>query len=72
MVTDGVACNNVLGCSEDDNLGFVVPGVPPAEDPVDAVVDLTVGVTENVIFSEREKMPSSTENVFKCFNSLRG
>ena len=50
MVTDGVACDNVLGCSEDEDLGFVAPGVPPAEDSVDTVVDLTVDIfTDGVI-----------------------
>ena len=52
MVTDGVACDNVLGCSEDEDLGFVAPGVPPAEDSVDTVVDLTVDVSTDGVLSK--------------------
>ena len=52
MVTDGVACNVLAWCSEDADLGFVVPDVPSAEDLEDSAVDLTVDVSTDGILSK--------------------
>ena len=52
MVTDGVACNVLTWCSEDEDLGFVVPDVPSAEDLEDSAVDLTVDVSTDGVLSK--------------------